>query len=167
MNKIESHGLKGENYGYNKTELPSREVLDILSYKTSLKTSIKQLSLRRVDVNIIMQDIVEYSYFARSKDEFLFLKNKRLKSMQSAFIKYNKCMEGTGCKVAQCFNDILGIRIFLVDYPDIFLDYFRVVDLRQGKKVDDAYRPIELYIYTIKNMDTTIPLKYNYGVEKI
>ncbi len=129
----------------NKIDLPSKEVLEILSYKTSLNTSIKQLSLRKLDVNIIMEDIVDYSYFVRSKDEFLFLKNKRLKSIQSALIKYNKCMEGSGCKVSQCFNDILGIRVCLEKYPEKFPDYFRIVDIRKGKKVDDGYRAIHLY----------------------
>ncbi len=129
----------------NKTDLPSREILDILSYKTSLETSIKQLSLRKVDIDIIIKDIMDYSHFVRSKDEFLFLKNKRLKSIQSAFIKYKKNIKGQGCKVSQCFNDILGIRICLEDYPDIFPDYLRVVDIRKGKKTDDGYRAIHLY----------------------
>lgn len=127
------------------TGLPSREILDTLSYKTSLGTSIKQLSLRKVDIDTILQDIMDYSHFIRSKDEFLFLKNKRLKSIQSAFIKYKKHIEGQGCKVSQCFNDILGIRICLEDYPDAFPDYLRVVDIRKGKNVDDGYRAIHLY----------------------
>lgn len=29
--------------------------------------------------------------------------------------------------------------------PDAFPDYFRVVDLRRGKKIDDGYRAIHLY----------------------
>lgn len=96
---------------YSKTELPSKETLDALSYKSSLPTSIKQLSLRKVDINAIIRDIIEYTQFLREKDEFLFLKNKRLKSIQSTLLKYEKYMKGQGCKVSQCFNDILGIRI--------------------------------------------------------
>ena len=51
--------------GNNKV-LPSKEILEILSYKSSFKTSIKQLSLRKVDINFI----IEYGRFLRSKDEF-------------------------------------------------------------------------------------------------
>lgn len=57
---------------YDNKVLPSKEILDILSYKSSFKKSIKQLSLRKVDINFIIEDIVEYSRFIRSKDEFLF-----------------------------------------------------------------------------------------------
>lgn len=118
---------------YDNNVLPSKEILDELSYKSRFKTSIKQLSLRKVDVNFIIEDIVEYGGFLRSKDEFLFLKNKRLKSIQSTLLKYDKYMKGRGCKVTQCFNDILGIRILLDEYPNSFPEYFRVVDMKNGK----------------------------------
>lgn len=88
---------------------------------------------------------MEYSRFVRVKDEFLFLRNKRLKSIQSALLKYEKNMRGEGCKVTQCFNDILGIRIFSDEYPNTFPEYFRVVDMVKGKKNDDGYRAIHLY----------------------
>lgn len=125
--------------------LPSEEILDILSYKSSFKTSIKQLSLRKVDIKSVIEDIVEYGRFLRSKDEFLFLKNKRLKSIQSTLLKYDKYMQGKGCKVIQCCNDILGIRILLDEYPNSFPAYFRVVDMKNGKKIDDGYRAVHLY----------------------
>lgn len=130
---------------YDKKVLPSKEILDILSYKSSFKKSIKQLSLRKADINFIIEDIIEYSRFIRSKDEFLFLKNKRLKSIQSSLLKYDKYIQGEGCKVTQCFNDILGIRIFLDEYPTSFPEYFRVVDMKNGKKTDDGYRAVHLY----------------------
>ncbi|MGO1369679.1 hypothetical protein [Senegalia sp. (in: firmicutes)] len=130
---------------YNNTVLPSKQILYILSYKSSLKKSIKQLSLRKVDINFIIQDIIEYNRFIRSKDEFLYLKNKRLKSIQSSLLKYNKYINGKGCKVSHCFNDILDIRVFLEEYPNTFPEYFRVVDMREGKKDDDGYRDIHLY----------------------
>ena len=31
------------------------------------------------------------------------------------------------------------------EYPETYPDYFRVVDLRKGKKIDDGYRAIHLY----------------------
>lgn len=130
---------------FNKASLPSKETLEVLSYKSSFAKSVKQLSLRKADIDFIIQDILEYSHFLREKDEFLFLENKRLKSIQSTLLKYNKNMKGPGCKVSQCFNDILGIRVLANKYPSTFPKYFRVVDMRKGKKMDDGYRGIHLY----------------------
>ena len=45
----------------------------------------------------------------------------------------------------QCFNDVLGFRLWYKEYPTEFPDYFRVVDLRNGKQIDDGYRAIHLY----------------------
>jgi len=45
----------------------------------------------------------------------------------------------------QCFNDVLGFRLRFDEYPEVFPEYFRVVDLRNGKKEDDGYRAIHLY----------------------
>ena len=42
-------------------------------------------------------------------------------------------------------KDVLGFRLKFDEYPTEFPDYFRVVDLRQGKQVDDGYRAIHLY----------------------
>ena len=42
-------------------------------------------------------------------------------------------------------NDVLGFRLRFDEYPVSFPDYFRVVDLRNGKQVDDGYRAIHLY----------------------
>ena len=50
-----------------------------------------------------------------------------------------------GQSLKQCFNDILGFRLHFEEYPETYPDYFRVVDLRKGKKIDDGYRAIHLY----------------------
>lgn len=58
--------------------------------------------------------------------------------------KYEKTLRnGGGFK--QCFNDVLGFRLRLEEYPEEFPEYFRVVDLRKGKQEDDGYRAIHLY----------------------
>ena len=41
--------------------------------------------------------------------------------------------------------NVLGFRLKMDEYPVNYPEYFRVVDLRQGKKVDDGYRAIHLY----------------------
>ena len=40
---------------------------------------------------------------------------------------------------------MLGFRLHFDKYPEEYPDYFRVVDLRQGKLVDDGYRAVHLY----------------------
>lgn len=68
----------------------------------------------------------------------------RFKSDDSIIRKYKKTIY-TGGGFKQCFNDVLGFRLKFEQYPEEFPDYFRVVDLPQGKKVDDGYRAIRLY----------------------
>lgn len=68
----------------------------------------------------------------------------RFKSEDSIIRKYEKTLR-TGGGFKQCFNDVLGFRLRFAEYPDSFPDYFRVVDLRQGKRVDDGYHAIHLY----------------------
>ena len=45
-------------------------------------------------------------------------------------------MKGRRQPAIVCEND---------EYPETFPEYFRVVDLRNGKKIDDGYRAIHLY----------------------
>ncbi len=68
----------------------------------------------------------------------------RFKSDDSIYRKYEKTIKNHG-GFKQCFNDVLGFRLHLDEYPSEFPEYFRVVDLRNGKKVDDGYRAIHLY----------------------
>lgn len=58
--------------------------------------------------------------------------------------KYEKTLANHG-GFKRCFNDVLGFRLRFDEYPVSFPDYFRVVDLRNGKQVDDGYRAIHLY----------------------
>lgn len=68
----------------------------------------------------------------------------RFKSDDSIMRKYEKTIRTSG-GFKQCFNDVLGFRIQLDQYPTEFPEYFRVVDLRDGKQIDDGYRAIHLY----------------------
>lgn len=68
----------------------------------------------------------------------------RFKSADSILRKYEKTLRnGGGFK--QCFNDVLGFRLHFTEYPTEYPEYFRVVDLRNGKQIDDGYRAIHLY----------------------
>ncbi len=128
----------------------SKEILDELSYKSTLGRSLKQISLSKTSVETIVNDIGRYrsSYMDILIQENLV--GSRFKSDDSIYRKYEKVLHaGGGFK--QCFNDVLGFRLHFTSYPMEFPDYYRVVDLRQGKVVDDGYRAIHLY-YQRDNM---------------
>ncbi len=122
----------------------SRETLDMLSYRSTLGQSLKQISLRATPLDVILDDIAKYrsSYIDVLVQENLI--GSRFKSEDSIIRKYEKILR-TGGGFKQCFNDVLGFRLRFEDYPEEYPDYFRVVDLRKGKKIDDGYRAIHLY----------------------
>ncbi|EOS72046.1 hypothetical protein C818_00193 [Lachnospiraceae bacterium MD308] len=122
----------------------SEEILNKISYKSTLGQSLKQISLRKTPLDDILKDIKKYrsEYTDTVVQENLI--GSRFKSDDSIIRKYEKTLRmGGGFK--QCFNDILGFRLHFDEYPEEYPDYFRVVDLRNGKKVDDGYRAVHLY----------------------
>ena len=122
----------------------SKDALDALSYHSSLGQSLKQISLRKTPLDLILQDIAQYreSYINTLIQENLI--GTRFKSDDSIIRKYQKTFRTNG-GFKQCFNDVLGFRLKFDDYPTEFPDFYRVVDLRNGKKIDDGYRAIHLY----------------------
>lgn len=128
----------------NMDQFISREILDMLSYRSTLGQSLKQISLRATPLESILDDIAKYrsSYIDVLVQENLI--GSRFKSEDSIIRKYEKTLR-TGGGFKQCFNDVLGFRLRFAEYPGSFPDYFRAVDLRQGKRVDDGYRAIHLY----------------------
>lgn len=125
-------------------EFIDRKTLDALSYRSSLGQSLKQISLRKTPLHLILQDIERYreSYIDTLIQENLI--GSRFKSEDSIMRKYEKTLR-TGGGFKQCFNDVLGFRLKFEDYPEMFPEFYRVVDLRNGKKTDDGYRAIHLY----------------------
>lgn len=125
-------------------EFIDRKTLDALSYRSSLGQSLKQISLRKTPLHLILQDIERYreSYIDTLIQENLI--GSRFKSEDSIMRKYEKTLR-TGGGFKQCFNDVLGFRLKFEDYPETFPEFYRVVDLRNGKKIDDGYRAIHLY----------------------
>lgn len=122
----------------------SKDALELLSYRSTLGQSLKQIHLSRTPIEAILEDIAKYreSYIETFVQENLI--GFRFKSDDSILRKYEKVLR-TGGGFKQCFNDVLGFRLKFDEYPTEFPDYFRVVDLRQGKQVDDGYRAIHLY----------------------
>lgn len=125
-------------------EFIAKELLDELSYCSSLKGSLKQISLRKTPIELILEDIGVYrnSFVNIVAQENLI--DYRFKSDDSIMRKYEKTLK-TGGGFRQCFNDVLGFRLWFEKYPEEFPEYFRVVDLRNGKIIDDGYRAIHLY----------------------
>lgn len=125
-------------------EFISKDILDMLSYHSTLGQSLKQISLRGTPIETILDDIAKYraSYIDTLVQENLI--GSRFKSEDSILRKYQKTIASHG-GFKQCFNDVLGFRLRFDEYPDTFPDYFRVVDLRNGKQIDDGYRAIHLY----------------------
>lgn len=121
-----------------------KDILDELSYTSTLNRSLKQISLMETPLDVILDDISRYraSYIDTLVQENLI--GSRFKSDDSIIKKYEKTLR-TGGGFKQCFNDVLGFRLKLEEYPKDYPDYFRVVDLRQGKRTDDGYRAIHLY----------------------
>lgn len=121
-----------------------KEILDELSYTSTLGQSLKQISLSKTPIDRIIQDIGRYraNYVDILVQENLI--GSRFKSDDSIYRKFEKTLRNKG-GFKQCFNDVLGFRLHLEEYPTDFPDYFRVVDLRNGKQTDDGYRAIHLY----------------------
>ena len=121
-----------------------KETLDALSYRSTLGRSLRQISLRATPLEIILDDIAKYrsGYIDVLVQENLT--GSRFKSNDSILRKYEQTLRNNG-GFKQCFNDVLGFRLRFEEYPVEFPDYFRVVDLRNGKRVDDGYRAIHLY----------------------
>lgn len=125
-------------------EFIAKEILDELSYHSGLKGSLKQISLRKTPIEEILEDISIYrnAFVNTIAQENLI--DYRFKSDDSILRKYEKTLKNNG-GFRQCFNDVLGFRLWYKEYPTEFPDYFRVVDLRNGKQIDDGYRAIHLY----------------------
>lgn len=121
-----------------------KEILEELSYTSILGQSLKQISLSKTPIDRIIQDIGRYraNYVDILVQENLI--GSRFKSDDSIYRKYEKTIRNKG-GFKQCFNDVLGFRLHLEEYPTEFPEYFRVVDLRNGKQTDDGYRAIHLY----------------------
>ena len=121
-----------------------KNILDELSYTSTLKRSLKQISLRETPLEKIIEDIQKY----RSEYVDILIQENligsRFKSDDSIIRKYEKTLNNSG-GFKQCFNDVLGFRLRMEEYPTQFPDYLRVVDLKNGKQIDDGYRAIHLY----------------------
>lgn len=121
--------------------------LKSISYQSNLGKSLKN-TLRKFDKEELFDDIESaISYFTEIALEEVVHYPYRVKSLQSCMIKYEKYYPSTA--VEKAFNDLLGIRIIIGDYSDLdslqLPEMTKVVDMRNGKAIDDGYRGIHIY----------------------
>ena len=122
-----------------------------------LKTLDKNGSLNKNDIMALMvTDISNYKMGYLTREQ-LDMQYQYARANEFNERKYEKTLK-TGGGFKQCFNDILGFRLKFEEYPREYPDYFRVVDLRNGKKIDDGYRAIHLY-YQRDNMAYPIEIQ--------
>ncbi|MBR0379582.1 MAG: hypothetical protein IJH62_03375 [Mogibacterium sp.] len=121
--------------------------LKSISYQSNLGKSLKN-TLRKFDKEDLFDDIESaISYFTEIALEEVVHYPYRVKSLQSCMIKYEKYYPSTA--VEKAFNDLLGIRIIIGDYSDLdslqLPEKTKVVDMRNGKAIDDGYRGVHIY----------------------
>lgn len=66
----------------------------------------------------------------------------RIKSSDSIFKKIER---HPYANAQLLFNDLVGLRTVVKQYPTEYPDYFEVKDMRYGKLIDDGYRAVHLY----------------------
>ncbi|HBJ1646789.1 hypothetical protein [Clostridium botulinum] len=131
--------------------------LDAISYETKLGKNLKN-TLRKVGKNLLMDELNDYRLFLKKRRRLLDEYTYRIKSLQSINLKYNRYYPTK--EIGTCFNDILGIRIIVLDY-DIELsdENIRHVDMSNGKKNDDGYRGYHIY-YKKSNFHYPIEVQF-------
>ncbi|MCC0732176.1 MULTISPECIES: hypothetical protein [unclassified Clostridioides] len=141
-------------------------ILDELSYESKLGKSLKN-TLRKFNKDDIFKEIRNISrYLNTRKIDFKFPVSYRIKSYHSCLIKYDKYYPNM--ELNKCFNDLLGIRIIVDSYYELFeqdLSSFRLADMRTGKANDDGYRGVHLY-YQKSNFHYPIELQINTKVDR-
>lgn len=131
--------------------------LDAISYETKLGKNLKN-TLRKVDKDILMDEINDYRLFLKKRRRLLDQYTYRIKSLQSINLKYDRYYPAK--EIGTCFNDILGVRIIVLDYDiDLSDDNIRHVDMSNGKKNDDGYRGYHIY-YKKSNFHYPIEVQF-------
>lgn len=131
--------------------------LDAISYETKLGKNLKN-TLRKVDKELLMGELNDYRLFLKKRRRLLDEYTYRIKSLQSINLKYDRYYPAK--EIGTCFNDILGIRIIVLDYDiDLSDENIRHVDMSNGKKNDDGYRGYHIY-YKKSNFHYPIEVQF-------
>ena len=125
----------------NKEILPDLEILNKLSFKTSLGKSTNKLKITPDVTKIVEADAHSFETVSTSI-QIPNIYNFRIKTPDSIRRKVERHIE---LRFQSVFNDIVGLRIKVPNYQIEFPEYYRVVDMTRGKANDDGYRAIHLY----------------------
>ena len=136
--------------------LPTEEQLQQLSCASSYGKSLNKQSLTHELLDCAIKDAARF-YDTLVELPFIFNYDWRVKSEQSIRLKYAKGLK-SGLRFNTVFNDLIGLRIKVQEYPDSYPDYFRVVDMRNGKKNYDGYRAVHLY-YKLDNFHYQVEIQ--------
>ncbi len=123
--------------------LPSEDMLKKISFRSSYGKSLNKLHLTDSLLNIVIADSGKF-YNDLIREDFMFDYIWRIKSKESIVRKYHKGIV-KGLRFNTVFNDLIGIRMKVSDYSDDYPDYFRIADMRKGKKNYDGYKAVHLY----------------------
>lgn len=139
----------------------SIEILESLSYRTDLKTSMKR-TLRHFDKEEVLKDVRYARQWYNMQDILYKLPvDLRIKSIGSASIKFDRYPNSTFSSV---FNDILGFRSICSNYEEVLSlkaeEKIRIVDMSKGKSNDDGYRGIHVY-FQKDNHHYPIEIQFN------
>lgn len=138
----------------NNVDLPSEEMLKALSFRTSLNRSTNKLSIDEDILRVVEADAQSYKAVIETSkclDRFLC----RVKTPDSIRRKIERRQ---GANFQSVFNDLLGIRIEVNSYDIEIPEYYRVVDMREGKSNNDGYRAMHLY-YKLDNFHYIIEVQ--------
>ncbi len=136
-------------------------LLSSLSYKSELGISLKK-NLHYFNRDELLDELNRVRKWYISLGVLADLPvDYRIKSAQSISLKYDRYYPGH--QVRKVFNDLLGFRSMVDSYEDILeVDEacLKVVDMSQGKSVDDGYRGVHVY-FTRKPGYYPVEIQYN------
>lgn len=139
----------------------SLELLSSLSYKSELGISLKK-NLHYFNRDELLDELNRVRKWYISLGVLADLPvDYRIKSAQSISLKYDRYYPDH--QVRKVFNDLLGFRSMVDSYEDILeVDEacLKVVDMSQGKCVDDGYRGVHVY-FTRKPGYYPVEIQYN------
>lgn len=140
----------------------SLKLLDMLSLKSSLTTSLKK-DLKYFNKEELLNDIF---YICEQYDSIAFIQeiatDCRVKSFQSTKLKYERYYPDHQAR--KVFDDLLGFRVLCNDYNEVLkfdkIEHIRIADLSNGKSIDDGYRGVHVY-YQKSNHHYPIEIQFN------
>lgn len=131
------------------------DYFDYITLETSAGKSLKQIKIKDIDsIDFIGKDINDIlNKFEPPLDSEI---EWRIKSIESANLKFKKYQRldletANFYRLNSCLNDIIGFRLKSFEDKNKILNElnnqtdFRVVNLLEGKEIDDGYRAIHLY----------------------